>query len=210
MIRDEMEKIYGETPPADIPWNIVSPPQALVELVESGQVRPCKTIDLGCGAGNYAIFLAGVGFEVTGVDISPSAIAMAKANALQKEVSCRFVVADVLAGLTEIRETFDFAFDWSLLHHIFPKQRERYTQTVQRLLAPGGQYLSVCFSEQDGGFGGSGKYRQTPLGTVLYFSPEDELRELFGPYFEVINLKTVQVEGKAGPHLMNWVWMKRT
>ena len=30
-IRDQMEKIYGETPPADIPWNIESPPKALVE-----------------------------------------------------------------------------------------------------------------------------------------------------------------------------------
>lgn len=72
-IRDQMEKIYGKTPPADIPWNIESPPGALVELVETGQVQPCKTIDMGCGAGNYAIYLGSVGFDVTGVDISPSA-----------------------------------------------------------------------------------------------------------------------------------------
>jgi SAM-dependent methyltransferase len=209
MIRNEMEKIYGETPPADIPWNIVSPPQALVELIESGEIQPCKTIDLGCGAGNYAIYLASVGFEVTGVDISPAAIALAEANAKQKAVACRFVVADVLGGLAEITETFNFAFDWSLLHHIFPDQRERYVQTVQRLLAPGGQYLSVCFSDQDGSFGGSGTYRQTPLGTVLYFSSEDELRELFAPYFDITASETVQVEGKAGPHLMNWVLMKK-
>ena len=87
MIRNEMEKIYGETPPADIPWNIVSPPQALVELIESGEIQPCKTIDLGCGAGNYAIYLASVGFEVTGVDISPSAIGLAEANARPKMVT---------------------------------------------------------------------------------------------------------------------------
>jgi SAM-dependent methyltransferase len=210
MIRDDMEKICGEMRPADIPWNIDSPPQALVELVESRQVQPCKTIDLGCGAGNYAIYLADVGFEVTGVDISAAAIALAIANAERKGVECRFVVADVLGGLKEITESFDFAFDWSLLHHVFPEQRERYVQTVYRLLIPGGQYLSVCFSEQDGSFGGSGKYRQTSLGTVLYFSSEDELRDLFEPYFDVISMKTVQVEGKAEPHLMNWVLMKRT
>ena len=98
MIRDQMEKIYGETPPADIPWNIETPPKALVALVESGQVQPCKAIDVGCGAGNYAVYLASVGFDVTGVDISPSAIALAEANAKEKGVTCKFVAADVLGG----------------------------------------------------------------------------------------------------------------
>jgi 2-polyprenyl-3-methyl-5-hydroxy-6-metoxy-1,4-benzoquinol methylase len=64
------QQIYSETPPADIPWNIEIPPKALVGLVESGRMQPCKTIDLGCGAGNYAIYLASAGFDVTGVDIS--------------------------------------------------------------------------------------------------------------------------------------------
>ena len=110
MIRDEMEKIYGETPPEDIPWNMEAPPKALVELIDAGQVQPCKTIDMGCGAGNYAIYLASVGFDVTSVDISPSAIALAEANAKRKGVSCKFVAADVLGGLAEITETFEFGF----------------------------------------------------------------------------------------------------
>ena len=208
-IRDQMEKIYGETPPADIPWNIESPPKALVELVENGQVQPCKTIDMGCGAGNYAIYLASVGFDVTGVDISPSAVALAEANAKKKGVACKFVAADVLGGLEEIAETFDFAYDWSVLHHVFPENRTPYAETVHRLLIPGGQYLSVCFSEKDTGFGGTGKERQTPINTVLYFSSEDQLRTLFEPYFHVTELETIQVEGKQGPHLMNCVFMKK-
>ena len=209
MIRDQMEKIYNETPPADIPWNIESPPKALVELVEAGQVQPCKAIDMGCGAGNYAIYLASVGFDVTGVDISPSAIALAEANAKEKGVACRFVAADVLGGLEEITETFDFAYDWSLLHHVFPENRRQYVETVHRLLVPGGKYLSVCFSEKDTGFGGMGKERRTPINTVLYFSSEDELRELFDRYFHVIALETIEVEGKREPHLMNWVFMTK-
>ena len=55
LIRNEMERIYTEMSPADIPWNIESPPRQLVDLVESGQVALCKTIDVGCGAGNHAI-----------------------------------------------------------------------------------------------------------------------------------------------------------
>ena len=194
-LRDQMEQIYSETPPADIPWNIETPPKALVELVDSGQIQPCKAIDLGCGAGNYAIYLASPGFDVTGVDISPSAIALAEANTKQKGVACRFVAADVVGGLPEISETFDFAYDWSLLHHVFPIDRKRYVETVCRLLAPGGKYLSVCLSEQDAGFGGTGRIRRTPLGTMLYFSSEDELRDLFAPDFDIKTLQTLQVEG---------------
>ena len=208
-IRDQMEKIYSETPPEDIPWNIETPPKALVDLVESSQVQPCKTIDIGCGAGNYAIYLASVGFDVTGVDISPSAITLAEANAKQKGVTCRFLVADTLGGLAEIAETFEFAYDWSLLHHVFPEHRKEYVETVHRLLIPGGKYLSVCFSEKDAGFGGTGKERRTPLGTVLHFSSEDELRGLFEPYFDITTLETVQVEGKREPHLMNHAFMEK-
>jgi SAM-dependent methyltransferase len=208
-IRDQMEKIYSETPPAEIPWNIESPPKALVELVESGKVQPCKTIDLGCGAGNDAVYLASVGFDVTGVDISPSAIALAQANAKQKGVTCRFMAADFLGGLAEISETFEFAYDWSLLHHVFPNDREQYVETVHRLLVPGGKYLSVCFSERDTGFGGTGRFRTTSIGTELYFSSEDELRDLFGLYFEITMLKTIPVEGKREPHLMNWAFMTK-
>ena len=209
MIRDEMEKIYSQTPPEEIPWNIATPPKKLVELVKTGQVQPCKTIDMGCGAGNYAIYLAGLGFDVTGVDISPSAIALAEANAKKKGVTCRFVAADVLGGLEEIAETFDFAYDWSVLHHVFPENRTQYVETVHRLLVPNGKYLSVCFSERDTGFGGKGKERRTPINTVLYFSSEDELRDLFELYFDVTTLETVQVEGKLEPHLMNCVFMKK-
>ena len=80
---------------------------------------------------------------------------------------------------------------------------------VEKLLKPGARYFSVCFSEKEAGFGGTGKERRTPLGTVLYFSSEDELRDLFAPYFDLTELRTVQVEGKREPHLMNWVFMEK-
>jgi SAM-dependent methyltransferase len=209
MIRDEMERIYSEIPPAEIPWNLNSPPSTLVQLVESGQIHPCRTLDMGCGAGNYAIYLAGLGFDVTGVDISPSAIALAQANAKKQEVVCNFTVADVLSGLEELPGVFEFAYDWALLHHVFPDQRDKYVETVHRLLVPGGKYLSVCFSDEDDAFGGTGKYRTTSLGTTLYFSSEEELRELFEPHFTVKSLKTVEVEGTWKPHRMNAAFMEK-
>jgi SAM-dependent methyltransferase len=96
MMQVDMDRIYKNMPLEKIPWNSETPPEALVELVESGRVKPCKTIDLGCGAGNYAIYLAGKGFEVTGIDNSPTAIRIAQENANKKGVTGTFLVADVL------------------------------------------------------------------------------------------------------------------
>ena len=205
----EMEKIYRNMSPGEIPWNIETPPNAIVELCESRKVKPCKTIDLGCGAGNYAIYLANIGFDVTGVDISQTAIKIAKENAEKKGVKCNFLVADVLGDLNEVKETFDFAYDWELLHHIFPEKRKKYVENVYRILNPRGKYLSVCFSEKDPQFGGSGKYRETRLGTILYFSSEDELKGLFDPYFNIKELKTKEIIGKSALHLANHAFMER-
>lgn len=204
-----MDEIYRKMSPEEIPWNMEEPPKALVELVETGKVRPCKAVDFGCGTGNYAIYLATKGFDVTGVDISPTAIRIAGENAKKKGVKCDFIAADVLGDLKEVRETFDFAFDWELLHHLFPTQREKYVKNVCGKLDPRGHYLSLCFSEKNPQFGGSGKYRETPLGTRLYFSSEAELRELFKPYFHIHDLRTIQIRGKYASHLAVYAFMER-
>lgn len=209
MMPVEMDRIYKNIPLEEIPWNIETPPEALVKLVDSGEVKPCKTIDMGCGAGNYAIYLASRGFDVTGIDISPAAIKIARENAKKKGVKANFLAADVLGDLDEVRETFDFAYDWELLHHIFPDKRKKYVQNVHKILNPGGKYLSVCFSEKDPQFGGSGKYRETRLGTLLYFSSEDELRELFEQYFNIKELKTIEVTAKFVNHLACYAFMER-
>jgi len=83
------------------------PPEHLMELVESGRISPCRAIDLGCGTGGNAVFLAQHGFEVTGVDFAPSAIAKARRRAEAAGVEVAFVVDD-LTNLQKIKGTFDF------------------------------------------------------------------------------------------------------
>ena len=196
----DIDRIYRKIPLDNIPWNSETPPDALVRLVQDGKVRPCRTVDLGCGAGNYAIYLAGLGFEVTGIDSSPTAIRIAGEHAEKQGARCRFIVADLLKELPEVTGTFDFAYDWEFLHHIFPEDREAYIKNVWKILNPGATYFSVCFSEKDPQFGGSGKYRTTRIGTTLYFSSESEIRELVFPYFIIRELKTIEVSGKSGSH----------
>ncbi|OPY42096.1 MAG: Ubiquinone biosynthesis O-methyltransferase [Methanoregulaceae archaeon PtaU1.Bin066] len=149
------------------------------------------------------MYLAGRGFRVTGVDMSPAAIEMARKNAEKRGVLCTFIVADVLDDLGGVGGPFQFAYDWELLHHIFPPDRDRYVRNVSNLLVSGGMYLSVSFHEDDPHFGGSGKYRRTPIGTTLYFSSGEELFDLFSPHFTIIESKVRTIPGTSGTHEAN-------
>jgi SAM-dependent methyltransferase len=209
MLRNQMEKIYKDMPPEDIPWNMETVPDILKNIVKTGKIKPCKVIDLGCGTGNYVIYLSSEGFDATGVDFSETAIELARNSPLKSGVICKFISADVLGEMTEVKETFDFAYDWELLHHIFPQDREKYANNVYGLLNSGGKYLSVCFSEKSPQFGGEGKYRTTPLNTVLYFSSEDEIMSLFKPLFEIEEIDTVEIAGKFAPHQAIYTFMTR-
>lgn len=206
---DDIDAIYQKLTLEKIPWNSEIPPKPLVDLIRNGTIPPCRAIDLGCGAGNYAIFLAESGFFVTGVDISPTAVSIARNNAQKRGVSCTFIVADLLGDLHEINGKFDFAYDWELLHHIFPEDRDTYINNIYTILNSRAFYFSVCFSEQDPQFGGNGKTRHTQLGTTLYFSSESELRDLVAPYFDVLSLQTIEISGKFGPHMVIALLAKR-
>jgi SAM-dependent methyltransferase len=137
---------------------------------------------------------------MTGVDIFPKAIELAESLAGRKDVSCRFMTGDLLGDPGQLEQSFDFAYDWEVLHHVFPQDRQKYVRNVHRVLRPRGTCFSVCFSENDPAFGGEGKYRRTSLGTTLYFSSEEELRELFEPLFQILELRTAEIAGRHGLH----------
>ena len=169
--------------------------------MQTRKVAPCDGVDIGCGCGNYTVWLAGQGFRMTGMDISPAAIALAGELARSKGVDCEFVEADITRDVTGYEGDFDLGLDWEVLHHVFPEDREAYVSGLHRLLRPGATHMSVCFSEDDPDFGGTGKYRQTPMGTTLYFSSPEEIEGVFTPRFRVLELDTTQIAGKYGPHM---------
>ena len=96
-LKEQMNQIYSNAPLEKIPWNIQNPPNLLVEVVESGKVNPCRAVDVGCGAGNYALWLASRGFQVTGIDVSEKAIEIARDQAQQRGVDCDFLVGDLVS-----------------------------------------------------------------------------------------------------------------
>ncbi|MBE7465152.1 MAG: methyltransferase domain-containing protein [Planctomycetes bacterium] len=101
---------------------------------------PWRALELGCGTGPAACFLAQRGFEVEGVDISPTAVRMAQDHARRLGLNARFSVADVLS--LEGADRYDLILDGHCLHCIvFDPERAQVLQGVRRLLKPGGVLL---------------------------------------------------------------------
>lgn len=116
----------------------------LERLVASGRIQAGRAIDLGCGAGLEAIYLAKEGFDVTGVDFSPTAIEMARKNAKPEGVKVEFIQDD-LTRLKHVKGTFDFLVDYGALNDLNRQDRDSYVMNVLPLSHPGSQFLLMCF-----------------------------------------------------------------
>src|SRR5690349_20853600 len=79
------------------PWDIGRPQPAFVEMVRTGELKKSTTLDVGCGTGENALFLAENGFSAVGVDLSARAIEAAKAKASERKLNVDFRVANALA-----------------------------------------------------------------------------------------------------------------
>lgn len=119
----------------------------LAELVDSGRIKPGRAIDLGCGVGREAIFLAQRGFLVTGVDISPTAIGMATKAAAEAEVEVDFVVDD-LTELTRVSGTFDLIVDVGAFNDLNAEQRDAYVRNVLPLGSANSLFFLMCFEQK--------------------------------------------------------------
>jgi cyclopropane fatty-acyl-phospholipid synthase-like methyltransferase len=130
------------------PWDSGIPPPELKELIEGPQARkPGKALDLGCGTGTNVIYMAQHGWQVTGVDFVPRAIAMAKEKVSAAGVSPRLVVGDV-TRMTElgIGDGYDFVLDLGCLHGIAEDRRDAYATGLGAVTAPGAEFLVFGFS----------------------------------------------------------------
>jgi len=133
----------------DMPWDMDQPDDRLVELVRDGTLAPGRAMDVGCGTGTHALWLASQGFDVLGVDVAPLAIERARAKAsAMPEVTCRFEVLDFLSN-DPPGAPFQLVFDRGCFH-VFDEVAERrdFASRVAALLAPGGRWLSLIGSTE--------------------------------------------------------------
>lgn len=97
-------------------------------------------LDAGCGTGAEAVYLASIGLEVIGVDISPTALAAARERADAAGVAVDLRLGDA-RELPVDDGSVDFVNDHGLLHHLPAGARPRYAAELARVLRPGGWLL---------------------------------------------------------------------
>ena len=99
-----------------------------------------RALELGCGTGPLCCQLAQAGFDVVGIDISPTAIAMARHIAVRRNLAISYEVGDVCRRPLPT-ETFDLIVDGHLLHCIvFEHERRRLLEQVRRALQATGEF----------------------------------------------------------------------
>ena len=124
------------------------PDHRLVELVEGpDRLAPGRAIDLGCGTGRNALYLARHGWETVGVEMVGYAVELAQRKADAQHQSIQFVQGDVtrLADLN-IGADFTLLMDGGCYHTIPPRRREAYADSIATVSAPGARLIMVGFS----------------------------------------------------------------
>jgi SAM-dependent methyltransferase len=131
------------------PWDGHPLANSLRDLVEGGDaLAPGAALDLGCGTGDNAIYLADHGWRTTGVDFVDKPLATARAKAVDRPI--HFLKADV----TRLRaegvasgegDGFDLIVDSGCLHGMSDADRDSYVREVTAVAAAGARLLIVAF-----------------------------------------------------------------
>lgn len=172
-----------------VPFFTAKPDENLAGYLDQGLIAPGRALDLGCGAGRNALYLAAHGFEVDAVDLSPVAVAWARDRAQQADVDVRFLCGDAFAlPAAELSGPYDLVVDSGCLHHLPPHRRVSYLALLDRVLAPGGHLALTSFAAGDQGMGSeltdADLYRERDLQGGLAYTPES-LRWIFCDLAEV-------------------------
>ena len=130
------------------PWDTGQVPSELSTLIDGpGALPPGRALDIGCGTGTQAVYLARRGWEVTAVDAVPRPLTRARARAQEAGVSVDWVLADV-ARLHRLglAPGYTLFFDRGCFHGLDEAQRGAYAAAMDGLAAPGATLLMMAFA----------------------------------------------------------------
>ena len=131
----------------DIPFfRNEGPDENLVSYFKEG-FKPLKVLEIGCGPGRNAIYMASQGCKVDAIDLSENAINWAAERALEKDVTINFQCASLFDMELE-PDKYDFIYDSGLFHHLTPHRRISYIETLKKSLNEDGHFGLVCFTPE--------------------------------------------------------------
>jgi SAM-dependent methyltransferase len=176
----------------ELPWDTGQPEPTLVEWLDQAGLQPGRALEIGCGTGTNALWLAQRGFDVLALDLAPLAIERARAKArAQNATRCELQVRDFMRG-EPLPGTFQLVFDRGCFH-VFqdPEDQARFAERVAALLAPGGVWLSLIGSTE-----GAERAEGPPRRNAR------EIVNALEPSLELVTLRTIEftpLPGEATP-----------
>jgi SAM-dependent methyltransferase len=172
--RETFESLYA----GKAPWDIGRPQPAFVEAADrvAGAI-----LDAGCGTGENALFFAGRGHPVVGIDFLEGPIEAARRKAEERGLDAEFLRWDALT-LADLDRTFDSVIDSGLFHVFADDDRARYTTGLARVTRPGGRVFLLCFGDEEPGTQGPRRVSQR------------ELREAFADGWAVEEVRPARIE----------------
>lgn len=204
--RLDFDALYrGESPAEGVPpmttppWDTKAPKETVVGWQSQGLVHG-DVLDIGCGLGDNAVYIAQQGFKVTALDISPTALITAERRARDGGVNVTFAVADAtkLDGYTG---AFDTVVDSGMFHCLDDEGKRSYAGAVHRATREGATLLLSCFCDANP------PDAQRPLPVVS----EQMLRDVLGGAgWDIASLETATVRREEdGTEIEMAFWLVR-
>lgn len=170
-------------------------------VAEVGELPPGRALDLACGEGQNAIWLASLGWTVCGVDYSDVAIEKARSRAAREGLAVEFLCADLVTYEPDA-ESFDLVL--VLYLHIPSGERRGVLEKAAAAVAPGGTFLMIGHDRTNltDGVGG-------PSDPDILFTPEEVAAELPGLEIEKATTLLRDVRGEERDAIDNLVRARR-
>jgi SAM-dependent methyltransferase len=173
------------------PWDSGQVPPELTALIEGPGALPTgRALDVGCGTGTQAVYLARNGWEVTAIDAVPRPLSRARTRAEAAGATVDWILAD--AARIErlgLAPGFTLVFDRGCFHGLDDPQRAAYSAAVTELAAPGATLLMMAFAPNRVPIGPAGVEQSELLGRFtgwqLVSANADSRRESSGPMSNV-------------------------
>ena len=183
----------------NLPWDISVPAEELVEYFHAlaPEATQKNVIEIGCGTGANAIWLAKNGCKVTVTETSGTALQKAKNRAIEAytETTIDFLLADICELSPVSPGTQDFAFDRAVYHIIPEQQRSAFAKNLADSLTSGGHWLSLAGCKDEA--------REDPkVGPPQLTAIE--LLEHVEPFFEIIKLERSMFTLQNGKRYLSW------
>jgi SAM-dependent methyltransferase len=190
----DWDALYREGVP---PWDAGAPRGELVQILNERAIPLGTVLEIGCGTGADAVYLARKGFEVTAVDNSPIALERAHLRAEMANAPVRFVLDDIF-GFAAKAGQFDLIYDCGFYHFIRQSDLRRYLDLLWRVTRPGSYCLCLAGSTGEEAEGGPPQVA------------EEEIRGELGRLFEFVHLRPFRFESRQhAPGYLGWSCLMR-